>query len=123
LLLDVHVAVSLANALREAGHDVLRAGIDYHDWSDDRLLRLARSERRIVVTEDSDYTNLVFVHRQPPPLSILYLRASAAELPALKAPVMEVLAAGRFENHIVVITPTRIRYRPFPETSHDHDLD
>lgn len=120
LLLDVHIGLALTRACEDRGYDVLRAGAAYHDWPDERLLALARSDDRVLVTEDGDFTDLVFIHGRPPPPGILYLRAPARELASLNHAVLQVLEFGRFRNHIAVITPTGIRYRTLPGMSIDH---
>ena len=119
-LLDVHIAASIGRALGAWGHDVVRASDGYADWSDTALLDLARRDRRVVVTEDRDFSDLVYRHGVEPPPSILYLRFSPAEQPAMVERVLLVLANTPIEGNMVVIQPTSVRLRPLPQKSNDN---
>ena len=64
-LVDRCAGRRLAEWLRNDGHDVTEArtlGSDPGDWA---LLELANSEERILVTIDTDFGELVFVHDVP----------------------------------------------------------
>jgi predicted nuclease of predicted toxin-antitoxin system len=80
---------------------------------DDEVLRLAREDGRIVVTNDLDFGELVYRLRQSS-AGILLLRyrvTSSVELVELFAahwPEIETRIAG----HFVVATATRLRVRP-----------
>lgn len=65
-LLDVCVAsLRLQDSLAAQGHDVLSALERNPRATDEELLALAMEERRILVTEDKDFGELVFVRRLP----------------------------------------------------------
>lgn len=49
--------------LTDLGHDVLSARETAPGASDEALLALANQERRVLVTEDKDFGDLVFVRR------------------------------------------------------------
>ena len=53
----------LAEWLRTNGHDVLEAQSLGSDPGDRALLEYAAAERRIFITVDKDYGELIFVHR------------------------------------------------------------
>ena len=59
-LVDVNVGVATAMALRNGGHDVLFVG-DL-DWRmpDPELLSLAKRERRIMLTMDTDFGEMIY---------------------------------------------------------------
>ncbi|HEX9965005.1 MAG TPA: DUF5615 family PIN-like protein [Allosphingosinicella sp.] len=67
-LLDVHIANAIARALEAEGHDVVRAAVAHATWSDPDLLTLAVREDRIIVTEDSDFSDLIYAVGMPRPL-------------------------------------------------------
>jgi predicted nuclease of predicted toxin-antitoxin system len=113
-LLDVHIGTSFARALVERGHDVVRAALDYPKWGDERLLEFAVAEQRIVVTQDSDFTDLVYAFGKPAPPSMLYIRCEPEQLPSMVGRVLETLDSGRFDDHMSVIRPDDTRYRPLP---------
>lgn len=65
-LLDVCVSShSLARFLSDQGHDVLSALAVDPKASDERLMDLALEQGRVLVTEDKDFGELVFIHRLP----------------------------------------------------------
>ena len=119
-LLDVHVGTSIAKALEANGHDVLRAMEDHANWSDAALLRLAVIEARTIITEDRDFSDLVFRHGEPAPPCILYLRCKPAEQPRMAERVLLVLANVTLQGHMVVIRPASFRLRPFPKREEDN---
>lgn len=60
LVADESCDFGLVRALRSAGHNVIsiaetQAGVD-----DERVIELARSERRLLITEDKDFGQLVY---------------------------------------------------------------
>jgi len=114
VLLDVHVPLSLARALIEDEHDVVRAAAAHADWSDARLLALAVADGFVIVTEDSDFSELIFGKGHDAPPSIFYLQATQVELPGLIQQVRLVIESDRFANHMVAIRRSNIRYRAFP---------
>jgi predicted nuclease of predicted toxin-antitoxin system len=58
-LIDLNVGAAVANALRQTGHDVLYVGDDNPRVSDIDMLRLAVREQRIIITQDTDFGELV----------------------------------------------------------------
>lgn len=65
-LLDEGLPFRLAAFLKDEGHDVAICGRDHPHALDDReILAIAFAERRIVLTNDKDFGDLVFRDRQP----------------------------------------------------------
>lgn len=85
-LLDVCAASrSMNSMLIEGGHDVLSALVSNPRATDGELLALANEERRIVLTEDKDFGELVFVRRMPHPCIIRPVEMTVAEkVPAIR---------------------------------------
>lgn len=74
LLTDENIDPAVVRFLRQAGFDVLDVAEESLIGSSDRhLLQLAASQRRVVVTHDSDFGTLV-VRQHVPVIGILYLR-------------------------------------------------
>jgi predicted nuclease of predicted toxin-antitoxin system len=113
-LLDVHIAGAIARALLDEGHDIIRAAVDHATSTDTELLALAVREERIVITQDSDFSDLIYAWGVPPPPAIIYIRCEPEEQPAMSARVIETLASGRLHRHMAVIRPSSSRYRPLP---------
>ena len=61
------------------GHDVLSASERDPRTTDADLLALAVKERRILITEDKDFGELVFVRRLPHPCIIRFVEMRVAE--------------------------------------------
>jgi predicted nuclease of predicted toxin-antitoxin system len=113
-LLDVHIGTTIAHALSTRGHDVVRAGDAHADWSDADLLRFAVEDDRILVTEDRDFSDLIFRRGAFAPVSVLYLRCAPEKQPLMPDRILLVLENVQLEGHMVVVQPAAFRLRPFP---------
>ena len=112
LLLDACVWGGAAEALTNAGHEVVWAGAWSEDPGDDEILARARAQGRILVTLDKDFGELAVVHGHKHS-GILRLVGFAAreQAPACErilARVGEELMAGS----IVTAGRSRLRIRP-----------
>lgn len=116
-LLDVHIATAIARALEANGHDIVRAALNHATWTDPDLLALAVRENRIIITQDSDFSDLIYAHGMPPPPGIIYIRCKPEAQAAMTARILDTLASGRLDRHMAVIRPSSSRYRPLPEES------
>jgi predicted nuclease of predicted toxin-antitoxin system len=74
LLLDENVPRSVGRALREAGHDVVFVANASPTVDDRSVLAVARAGRRVLVTFDADFGDLIYQQNVPAPLAIIYLR-------------------------------------------------
>jgi Domain of unknown function (DUF5615) len=63
LVADESCAVPVIRALRAAGHDVLAIGESAMGASDEAVSARALSERRVLITEDRDFGELVYAAR------------------------------------------------------------
>jgi predicted nuclease of predicted toxin-antitoxin system len=65
-LLDESAEVKIAHFLESAGHDVAYVLRDFPVGLPDRaILERAHAAQRILITNDRDFGELVFLHRQP----------------------------------------------------------
>lgn len=115
-LLDVNIGTKIAHALQNLGHDVVRAAITYPTWADAALLVLAAREARVIVTEDGDFTDLIFSFGHQAPPSLIYVRREAETQQSFVSRILDVIADERLQGHIVVLSPAATRYRSFPHT-------
>lgn len=60
LLADENIEREIVELLQELGHDVVWGQVVHPQWTDPRVLRLAVSEQRVLVTEDKDLGELVY---------------------------------------------------------------
>ena len=119
-LLDVHIATSVARALVDTGHDVTCASDRHGTASDAFLLDLAVREKRIIVTEDRDFSDLIYRDGASPPSAVLYLRFDPTIQPDMVERVLLVLENTTIDGYMVVIQRTSVRYRPLPGKTNDN---
>ena len=111
-LLDVCAASRrMRNALIAQGHDVLSALEKNPRATDEELLALAMEERRILVTEDKDFGELVFVRRLPHPCIIRFVEMTVAEKVTAMKELIEQRADAMNEGALIVVTQRRVRIR------------
>lgn len=90
-LLDQDVYTLTARFLREQGHDVVTASeLGMSRAKDEQLLITASEQRRIFVTRDRDYGNLVFVKLLGS--GVIYLRMPLSELNQVHGELEKVLS-------------------------------
>ena len=109
------MAASVGRALIQQGHDVLSAVDAHADWEDADLLSLAVMEGRILVTEDRDFSDMIYRDAAASPPAVIYLRCGAADQPAMAERLLLVLANTTIDGHMVVMQRTNVRHRPLPE--------
>ena len=111
-LLDVCAAsLRMRNALAVQGHDVLSALEKNPRATDEELLALAMEERRILVTEDKDFAELVFVRRLPHPCIVRFVEMPVAEKVSAMRELIEQHAEAMSEGSLIVVTQHRVRIR------------
>src|SRR2546425_1600295 len=90
LLVDVGVGVAVADWMAAAGHDILFVRDLDPRMADDEILALAVRDRRLVVTMDKDFGELVY-HAGGAHCGVLLLRLEGATAAAKVAVVQEIL--------------------------------
>ena len=112
-LVDVNVGIAVTNSLRGGGHDVVFAG--ELDWcmADADLLSLAHQERRIVLTMDTDFGELVYRSQQSH-AAVLLLRMPGATRHEKIGVVQEIIHhyGDQLPEHFCVYQQGRLRVRP-----------
>ncbi len=74
LLVNENFPAPATRLLREQGIDVKSVGDAGVGIADEAVLAMARIEQRWLVTFDTDYGELLFARRLPPPPAVLLLR-------------------------------------------------
>ena len=72
-LADVNIAQSVITFLRQLDHDVLDAKKDYLTKADSEIILVAKKEKRIVLTRDKDFLDLVQLSRYQIPAIVIRL--------------------------------------------------
>ena len=98
--------------LTDLGHDVL-SGVEIDPRAaDEALLTLANQEQRVLVTEDKDFGELVFVRNLPHPCIIRFVDMQVVEKVAAMRELLEQHADAMHEGALIVVTRRRVRIRP-----------
>jgi len=103
---------AVIRAVRDAGHDVSSVRDTMRGATDRSVLEAALRERRLLLTEDKDFGELVFA-RGAPSLGVLLLRYPQAARLRLARKVVGLVAIRGAElvGTFVVIGPSRTRIR------------
>jgi predicted nuclease of predicted toxin-antitoxin system len=109
-LADVNVEKPLAEYLLEQGYDIKWVP-DYDcEMSDEDLLQLANEEKRIFITNDKDFGDLIFLQKKLNVGTILFRVKDQKSQEKIK--LMKKLLMGyrdKLLNHYVVMTKNKIR--------------
>ena len=81
------------------------------------MLALAVAERRVLVTCDRDFGELIFLHHADQPPAIIYIRFEPADVADILPRLMPLLDFDRLENHMTVIGIEHDRHVRFPKKS------
>ena len=111
LLLDSCVWGKAAQALREAGHDVVYAGDWTQDPGDERILQVAFEQGRVVVTLDKDFGTLAFLKKQSHCGMIRLVDISATRQAMACLSAIGMYAQALDKHAIVTLEPGRVRVR------------
>jgi len=105
----------IIRTLKEAGHDVLAVHEITPRAEDSEVIALARKGKRILLTEDKDFGQLVFAHGEKS-LGVLFLRFSFPARAQIARDVAElILQQGeKLIGCFVTIQPGRIRISHIP---------
>lgn len=114
-LADESCDFAVVRALRAAGYDVLAVAERSPGARDEEVIRLATGERRVLLTEDKDFGQLVFAAGKETcgGIFIRYPAGLRSELPqrVLDAVKRE---SSRMQTAFVVLQPKRMRISRLP---------
>ena len=107
---DESCAGPVIRALREAEHDVVAIAEVAKGAADEDVLDRALNEKRVLITEDRDFGELVYAHGQPSAGVILVRFHSQARTIKAATVVAAVAQLGpRLEHAFTVVEPGRVR--------------
>ncbi|MGH9445080.1 MAG: DUF5615 family PIN-like protein [Terriglobia bacterium] len=112
---DESCAGPVIRALREAGHDVVAIAEIAKGTADEQVMERALSERRILITEDRDFGELVYARRHPS-AGIILVKFHSRARGAKAATVVEAVAKldARLLDAFAVVEPGRVRVASRP---------
>lgn len=112
-IVDESTGAAVAEYLRSAGHDTVVVAEDMPQADDEDILARASREKRIVVTNDKDFGDLVF-HSGKVHAGVLLLRLRD-ESPENRVRVVRAVLeqqAHRLSGRFAVATDSTLRVRP-----------
>ncbi len=118
LLIDENVDVRVVTALGELGHALEWLARSAPLDEDETILRRPDLSRWILVTYDSDFSDLIFNRGYPAPICVIYSRLARLQPASVAKRIVAVLDEGKFEGQLISMHPDGDRYRPFPGREH-----
>lgn len=116
-LADENVPGPAVAALRESGHDVLWIKEAIPGAEDAAVLDLAQRERRVVVTADTDFGELVFRSGLSAQCGIVLIRLAWTDPEADNHTIATALASrDDWGGVLAVVERDRVRIRSLPDT-------
>ena len=97
--------------MTDLGHDVVSVRDRDAGAADDAVLTLAYEEGRVLVTEDKDFGELIFVRRLPHPCIVRFVDMRVVEKVAAMRELIERHADALREGAIIVVMRGRVRVR------------
>ena len=112
---DESCAGPVIRALREAGHDVVAIAEVAKGATDEDVLHRALNEKRVLITEDRDFGELVYA-RGRPSTGVILVRFQSLARRAKPATVVDAVAklGARLQDAFTVIEPRRVRVSSRP---------
>jgi predicted nuclease of predicted toxin-antitoxin system len=109
-LADESCAGPVIRALREAGHDVAAIAEVAKGATDEQVLQRALNEKRVLITEDRDFGELVFA-RGRSSAGVILVRFHSSVRRAKPATVVEAVTklGSRLRDAFTVVEPGRVR--------------
>jgi len=112
-LLDQSAEARISDFLISLGHDAKRIGRDFPGGlPDEQVLAIAQSEQRILITNDSDFGELIF-NKKFPHSGVIFFRLGSSSIIKEKTDWLKKLLLthkGQL-NKFVVIKPNGIRIK------------
>ena len=117
-LADESCDFAVVRALRAAGHDVLAVAEAERGADDRRVIELARSDSRLLLTEDRDFGQLVFAAAKMSS-GVLFVRYPALARGELTPAILKIVAerGDSLYGAFVVVAPRRIRVIRLPSST------
>jgi predicted nuclease of predicted toxin-antitoxin system len=112
---DESCARPVIQALREAGHDVVAIAEIARGATDDQVLERALKEKRVLITEDRDFGELVYA-RGRSSAGVILVRFPSRARRAKSATVIEAVSrlGSRLRDAFAVVEPGRVRISSRP---------
>jgi predicted nuclease of predicted toxin-antitoxin system len=116
-LADESCAGPVIRALREAGHHVVAIAEVAKGTTDEQVVERALKERRVLITEDRDFGELLYA-RGRSAAGVIFVKFHSRARRAKPAAVVEAVAklAAGLESGFAVVEPGRVRIARRPQS-------
>lgn len=100
--------------LRKAGYEVASITEDSPGIKDQQVLQRAVKERRIILTFDRDYGELIYKHKLPVPPGIIYFRFDPLTPEETAEYLLELFRYSKLQwkGKFTIVERQRVRQRP-----------
>jgi predicted nuclease of predicted toxin-antitoxin system len=109
-LVDESTGRKICELLGAAGHDTTFVGDSMPGSADEAVLALADSERRILITDDKDFGELIF-RLDRPTTGVILLRLSTANSRRRVRILLDVIKSLQLEGSFTTVTDNGIKTR------------
>ena len=110
-LLDVNASGALAGWLMELGHDVVRVSDKDPRMTDEDILSWAVRNRRIIITTDGDFEELIWRESKPHRGALRLENLPRAERKILLQDVLDLHSPDLESGAIVIASTKKVRVR------------
>lgn len=118
LLADENIPKVAITALRMRGHDVRSVGTDTPGARDIEVLSQALSEKRVLITFDKDFGELVFRAGKEASCGVVLFRIALRSPHSVAQAVVQALESRTdWVGHFSIVDDSRIRMTRLPEIS------
>jgi predicted nuclease of predicted toxin-antitoxin system len=117
-LIDNALSPDVAAALAELGHDAVHVrSLGWQSRSDDEIFDFAAKERRVIVSADTDFSQILAQRRARTP-SVVLLRDGTERVPSKQPPLIDrwttLYEGALLAGAVLIVEHGRCRVRPLP---------
>lgn len=112
-LANENVPFAAIRKLQDEGFDIVSVSADFPSIKDEAVILVASAEKRIIITFDRDYGELIFKRKIDAPSGVIYFRMQNFQPEEPAEILLNLLSSQniRFEGFFTVISEKNIRQR------------
>lgn len=116
ILANENFPLDAVQALRDRGHNVAWVRTESPGLVDEKVLKRATEEKRIIATFDKDFGELAFRTKLPSPSGIILFRIQTSSSNYIARVVVQAIESRTdWNGHFAVVTENQIRMKPLPK--------
>ena len=117
ILADMHISPATVHFLQTLGYDTVRVNeIMSSNSSDRKIVEQAKKEKRVIITQDLDFSEIISLSGEKSP-SLISLRLSSSRIEFVNKrleKILPMIESDIAKGSIVVVEDNRIRLRHLP---------